>query len=220
MDYDDQYIKDLELTLTKFLKPVRGIPFSLVVKSLSGFSIIPFNKEDDQDIILLRTLERAMEKATKLSNENGISASRVNEVGNYIEPYVKNALNDEGFEARTPLTKKGKPKSSGYPDLEIIEKNDRRTYLECKTFNIKSINSTQRTFYFSPSDDFKITFDARHLLVSFEVTITERNNKSCYVPISWNIYTLDKLKVDVKNEFNASNRTLYLNDCLLSKGKL
>ncbi len=96
---------------------------------------------------LLKILEIAVEKATRLSNEEGIFTNRVNEVGNHMESYVRNALNEEGLETITPLTKKGKPKSTGYSDLEVIEKNGRRTYLEYKTFNIKNWDSTQRTFY-------------------------------------------------------------------------
>lgn len=106
-----------------------------------------FNKEDKNDMDLLKILEIAVEKATRLSNEEGIFTNRVNEVGNHMESYVRNALNEEGLETITPLTKKGKPKSTGYSDLEVIEKNGRRTYLEYKTFNIKNWDSTQRTFY-------------------------------------------------------------------------
>ena len=32
---------------------------------------------------------------------------------------VKNALNEEGLETRIPLTKKGKPNTSGYPALKV-----------------------------------------------------------------------------------------------------
>jgi len=43
-----------------------------------------------------------------------------------METSIKNALNEEGLETRIPLTKKGKPKTSGYPDLDVMEKNGRR----------------------------------------------------------------------------------------------
>ncbi|HXS59583.1 MAG TPA: hypothetical protein VN703_02095 [Candidatus Sulfopaludibacter sp.] len=36
-----------------------------------------------------------------------------------METSIKNALNEEGLETRIPLTKKGKPKTSGYPDLKV-----------------------------------------------------------------------------------------------------
>ena len=35
---------------------------------------------------------------------------------------------------------------------------------------------------------------------------------------SWQIYTLDKLLVQVKHEFNASNRELYTKEALLARG--
>ncbi len=40
------------------------------------------------------------------------------------------------------------------------------------------------------------------------------------VNISWQIYTLDRLLLQVKHEFNTSNRELYTKEALLAKGKL
>lgn len=93
---------------------------------------------------------------------------------------MRNALRGEGIEARIPLTKRGKPNGLGYADLEIIDKNGRTTYLECKTFNIKSLNSTQSTFYFSPLEDFKIASDAHHFLRS----PSRRNSENILIKVS------------------------------------
>ncbi len=41
-----------------------------------------------------------------------------------------------------------------------------------------------------------------------------------FVPIAWEIYTLDKLLVQVKHEFNASNRDLYRPEALIAEGKI
>ncbi len=220
MVYDESYVKDLEETISKFLKPIKDIPFNIVIKSLSGYSVIPFDKNNSKDIGLLQNLTKAVELATKTANNNGIYTNRINEVGNAIEPFVRNALNTVGLEATIPLSKDGKANPQGYPDIKIKEKDGRTTYLECKTYNIKSIDSSYRTFYLSPSEGFKVTTDARHLLVSFEIMIDRRNDKMAFVPINWQIYTLDKLKVNIKNEFNASNKTLYLQDALLAQGKI
>jgi hypothetical protein len=50
---EEQYIKDLD-TISKFLKPIKDIPFNIVIKTLSGYLIIPFNKDDVNDIELLK----------------------------------------------------------------------------------------------------------------------------------------------------------------------
>ena len=56
--------------------------------------------------------------------------------------------------------------------------------------------------------------------MSFELDIAERKGKRAFIPISWQIYTLDKLLIQVKHEFNASNKDLYTEEALLSQGKI
>ncbi len=213
-------MRDLEEAISKFMTPLKNIPFPIVIKGLSGFSVVPFNHNDEADRSLLQKLSKAIEKATKKVNEGGIFSNRPNEVGNQIEPFVRQALNDLGLTATIPKTKRGIHKGAGYPDIEIKEDNERITYLECKTYNLKSEDSSQRAFYLSPSEDTKITIDARHLLVGFEVQLSERSNKPAYVPVRWRLYTLDKLRVQVKYEFNASNKNIYLDGALLAEGSL
>jgi hypothetical protein len=82
------------------------------------------------------------------------------------------------------------------------------------------MNESFRTFYFSPSDDPKITKDAFHLLMSFELDTAERKGEKAFIPISWQIYTLDKLLIQVKHEFNASNKDLYTKEALLAQGTI
>jgi hypothetical protein len=82
-------------------------------------------------------------------------------------------------------------------------------YLECKTYNIKNVNTTQRAFYFSPSDQFKVTRDAIHLLLAFQLEPEQRDGKRVFVPVHWKLITLHDLKVDLKHEFNQHNRDMY-----------
>jgi len=56
--------------------------------------------------------------------------------------------------------------------------------------------------------------------MSFELDIVKRKNKNAFVPISWQLYTLDKLLIQIKHEFNASNRDLYTKEALLAEGKI
>ena len=94
MEIDENYVKDLEDTISKFMSPLKNIPFSIVIKVLSGFSIIPFDRNDNSDKILLKKLIEGINNAMKTAYLQGISTSRPNEVGNHIEPFVRNALND------------------------------------------------------------------------------------------------------------------------------
>jgi len=214
----NNYVKQLEETISKFLKPLKDIPFSIAIKAISGHEVLVFDKNSQRDKELLVRLTKAMDIAVKKAYEAGILAARPNEVGNHIEPFVKDALNSVGAKAEIPLTLNGKHQSAGYPDILIKDIDGRITYLECKTYSQKSIGSSLRAFYFQPSKNPKITHDACHLMVSFEIIKEKRNRKSVFVPVYWKLYTLEKMLVQVKHEFNASNKGMYKPEALLAEG--
>jgi hypothetical protein len=41
MKSKDNYIKQLEETITKFLEPLRDVPFTVAIKALTGFGLTP-----------------------------------------------------------------------------------------------------------------------------------------------------------------------------------
>lgn len=220
MNNKEEYIKELEEVIRKFLEPMRGIPFSVAIKPLTGLNVLTFDLNTDENQELLKKLSKSAQLSGQMAFEEGILTERPNEAGNHIEPFVIKSLRMVGLKADKPVSKSGKKKAVGYPDIQI-EDNIRRTiYLDCKTYNIKTKDQGFRTFYFSPSEDPKITKDAFHLLMSFELDIMKRKNKNAFVPISWQIYTLDKLVIQIKHEFNASNRDLYTKEALLTEGKI
>lgn len=204
--YDANYVKRLEKTIKQFLQPVKNVPFNLVIESLSGKKVIPFDPENPEDCALLNILKKASFYAGKLINLNGIKSRRPNEVGNYIEIYVKKALEFHGLHPDVPTAINGKKKSAGYPDI-IFYFKEKPFYLECKTFNLKNIKTTQRSFYFSPSENLKVIYDTHHFLLSFEMFLDKNSNT--YKCRSYKLLSIDSLSVDVKHEFNSDNKRLY-----------
>ncbi|TSC95084.1 MAG: hypothetical protein CEN87_96 [Parcubacteria group bacterium Licking1014_1] len=198
---NEKYIKDLENVIKQMLSPFKDLPFVVIIKTISGFSVLPF--EHNAEIIKL--FGKSFDIAATEINKIGIKSNRPNEVGNYIEPFVKNALIAVGFSADVPTDNNGKKRSAGYPDIEILREN-KSFYLEVKSYNIKNINTTQRSFYFSPSENFKVTKNAPHLLISYQV---EKAENDLYYVKHWKFYSLENLKVDLKHEFNQNNRELY-----------
>ena len=216
-----EYTKKLEGIIKQMLKPLKGIPLRLVIEGISGCKINPFDKNNSKDSQLLKKLTKAADIAGKEINKTGIAESRPNEVGNASEPFVKNALNKIGYNADKPLAASGKKKAAGYPDLEFIDEFGRTNYLECKTFNIKNVSTTQRAFYLSPSRDFKVTKDAHHFVMSFEVYVSERKGgDTIYKTKSWKILSIENLDVDVKYEFNTDNARMYAKELILAEGKI
>jgi hypothetical protein len=220
MNNQDDYIRQLEEAISRFLEPMKGIPFPIAIKTLTSYKVLSFDIALDSNKKLLEQLKKAAQLAGQKAFQEGIFTARPNEAGNNIEPFVVEALRLVGLKADKPISKSGKKKAAGYPDIQIEDQLGRIAYLDCKTYNTLTKDQSFRTFYFSPSEDPKITRDAFHLLMSFELDFTEMKGKKAYIPISWQIYTLDKLLIQVKHEFNASNRDLYTKEALLAEGRI
>lgn len=214
-----EYCNNLERVIKSMLTPLKNVPFNLVIESLCNNKVIRFNKRNAKDIELLETLIESIKKSCEDINKNGILKKRVNEVGNAIEPFLKNALVHSGFSASIPKTSSGKHKSTGYPDLIIKDKYNRYSYIECKTYNINNIDTTQRTFYLSPSTDFKINHNATHFIVSYEIYVEKNINAgNIYKTKSWKIIDAYYLLCDVKYEFNSDNKRMNDKKLLLAEG--
>ncbi len=209
------YVQRLEAVVKHMIEPLRDVPFRLVIESLSGHHVIPFKPDDKKDQSLLSLLKNVAQTALKDINKNGIRSRRPNEVGNAIESFVEKALIKSEVKRAGKPQVNGKTKSAGYPDLEFVDQNDRLNYLECKTFNRKNVETTQRSFYLSPSEDFKITQDAHHFVLSLEMN---QKSPGVYLCQGWKVLSLEKLLVDVKHEFNSDNKRLYAGELLLAEG--
>ena len=215
---NQQRIEELENLLARILQPIKDIPFSVVIKSLSNHRLIELDLNTKQDNQLLDDLVNSI----KFSYDGGyitrIKSARVNEVGNKIEEPLMNGINyaNTGLRACRPNTKDGKKQSSGYPDILLYDKDGRPTYLEVKTFSPNSKETFFRSFYLSPSNSFKVDKDARHLLVGFEI---EKDGDQ-YKPISWELIDLYKIKCNLKHEFNTNNKCLYDQANIMSSGKV
>ena len=209
--------RELEGLIAKMLKPLKGIKLNLAIEGLSGHQVIEFDGQETKDKKVLEDLTDVAHSVQNKVNIKGIERRRPNEVGNDIEPFVKEALVNKNLFADTPRTISGIKKSTGYPDLEFKDKYGRWHYLECKTYNISNIATTQRSFYISPSSDFKISKTAHHFGISFEIYVEKQiDNKNIYKVNGWKITDLSNLELDVKHEFNSDNKRLYDDDLVLA----
>jgi hypothetical protein len=128
---DKERLKVLEQALAQMLKPAKGIPFSVIVKSLAQRQVIQINKADAADIELLKRLEKTIQFCAADLKSNPIKRPRPNEVGNDVEAYVMRALPQAGLTAARPTSQAGLGKSTGYPDILVRDSENRATYLEC-----------------------------------------------------------------------------------------
>ena len=178
---------------------VKDVPLPVIIEALTDHHIVPWRGEARERLVAVADrIERLIEAAE-------IEAARMNEAGNKVENVVIEAMRDLGIEAGRPKAESGRARAAGYPDLEAVI-DGTAFYIEVKTFSAATIDSTQRSFYLSPSTDFKVTRDAIHLLVAIELV---PGTKGAYRAQSVRWLDLSGLRCDLKYEFNASNRDLY-----------
>jgi len=207
--------------IAELIKPAKKIPFKEVILTTTQHRILDFDTNNSAHIALHKKLSEAARSATAKAHTAGLFSARANEAGNHMEAFVKAALKDAGLQARTPVTTAGEAQTTGYPDIEIL--GDTPCYLELKTYSAATMNTTQRSFYYSASEHPKVTRDAIHLLLAYELEKKERNGQTAFVPTHWKLITLQDLQVDLKFEFNQSNRGLYGKErqkSLLAEGEL
>lgn len=196
-----------ERLLAELVQPAKRVPFKTVLLATTGHRLLDLDTNNPAHVALHAKLLNAAALAGERARETGIAATRANEAGNQVERFVRDALKDAGLEARVPRNSAGRAQVTGYPDVEIT--GPVPCYLELKTYNAATVNTTQRSFYYSPSATPKVTRDALHLLLAYELEKVERDGNSVFLPRHWKLITLQDLEVDLKFEFNQSNRGLY-----------
>lgn len=207
-------------TLTELTRPEKQLSFKEVIEATTHYRVLDFDTNNPAHAELRRKILEAAALAGERAAKEGLVAARANEAGNHIEPYVRAALREMNLDARVPVNAAGEAQAAGYPDVEIT--GDTPCYLELKTYNAATAHTTQRTFYYSPSAHPKITRDALHFLLAYQMEKITRDGQTTFVPIRWKLVTLQDLTVDLKFEFNQSNRGLYRPDAksLLAEGEV
>jgi len=104
MNNKEEYIKELEEVIRKFLEPMRGIPFSVAIKALTGFNVLTYNLNTNENQKLLKQLSKAAQLGGKMAFKEGILTGRPNEAGNHIEPFVIKALRMVRLKADKPIS--------------------------------------------------------------------------------------------------------------------
>lgn len=151
------------------------------------------------------TLRQIAIATSRHFNENPQHFDRTNEVGLSLEKDLQRSFEAFQIPCWHPSTQSGRRQLSGYPDLSF-EMNGELFYLEVKTFSSRTIHSSQRTFYFTVSEDPKVDTDAFHLLLGFEIQKTDDTH---YKILGYHLLDLRNLPCKVKVEYNASNKDLY-----------
>ena len=198
----------------------RDVPFDELIEASTGKQVLPMSPDDPVDGEILSIIDEAMGRVLLRFNRDDsetYAASRINEVSAFFE----NALIEEldrapEFECNHPRTTAGNLQRAGYPDLMIRHRESGRVvYLDPKLVQEGSMNSSLRTFYFTPQTETnKVLHDANHLLVGIE----HNGNTGKWRYLRWHLVDLSGFKVRLKAEFQASNEDLYRPELIIRTG--
>jgi len=198
----------------------RDVPFAELIETSTGKQVLPMNPGDPVDDEILSLIDAAMKGVLTRFNQSDsetYAESRINEVSSYFE----NALIEEldrapELECSHPRTAAGNLQRAGYPDLMIRHTaSGRIIYLDPKLVQEGSLNSSLRTFYFTPQTETnKVLHDANHLLVGIE----HDGNTGKWRYLRWHLVDLARFKVRLKAEFQAGNEDLYRPELIIQSG--
>lgn len=195
----------------------KNIGFDVVIDAFSDHDLEPIDPSSKADQVLISDLKSDLRSCiNQVVATGGIDKNtRVNEVGNKMEQPVIDAINNSTstLNAEKPKTQSGIIKTTGYPDVLVYDAEERPTYLEIKTYSPGKEDTTLRSFYLSPSDDFKVTQNARHLLAAFEMKKPDGDDG--HIPINFKLVDLSGLICSVKFEIQSNNRRLYAEGIIL-----
>ena len=204
-------LENLKEFAKKVLQPIKGVAFPVIVEATTGKKIIRIDPESEEDKELIEIIKHNAHKVSKkYYEEEDLIGNRPNDVSVPIEQIFVDELNlkGKGMEAK-------RLKQMGYPDLEVMDKKGRVTYIEIKVSRVENVEErSPRNFYYKPSNKTKIKEDARHLLLGF---VIKETMPKYWKIVGWKLVDLAYLKVNFKPEFNADNKEIYKKEAILAE---
>ncbi len=214
-------MKEYQKVIREILSVFEGVSFPVIVESSTGYKVLGIDKERDADLIEdLSSIARIITNryyTTPITRDTyrlvigkKSKAFRPNEVGRILEYEIYNTPK------KFKVVSKVQPlKQVGYPDVKIIEKTGRISFVDIKATTRPDIGSP-RDFYYSTKEKTleKINSDGFHLLLGFIIREIEPEK---FITIGWKLVDLSKIKVSIKAEFNADNLEIYKPEAIIKE---
>ncbi|WP_457550832.1 hypothetical protein [Archaeoglobus sp.] len=182
-------LKKYRRLIQKILEAFTDVPFTVVVESVTGKSVEPIDLNDPKDKILIEDISRIADKIMMEFSKKLISLDeyrklrgkasnvfRPNEVSVFLEIVFPNKFEEIRKDLKT-IESVIHLKRSGYPDVKLIDKFERCTFLEIK--------ATTRPDSASPRDFFSHRWKIRRKrsiqmegICFWALSLTKLNQKS------------------------------------------
>ena len=224
-------MENYERIIKEILGAFSKLEFHIVVESTIHKKIIPVDKNDEKDKLLLEDIKTIVNDFAIQYNKTPITFAvykslvkplkpksfRNNEVGMFADKIIPSFF-EKNKDKLKIVNSFERLQLMGYPDEKITDKYGRVTYLEVKATSRRDVGSP-RDFFFSPlkNSKKKIRDNGHHLLLCFDTF--ERREKE-FIITGWCLIDLFNIKVSMKPEFNADNLELYRKENILMEVNL
>lgn len=201
---------------------LRDIPFRTVIRAATGHRVLPIRPKKEVDGRIVDAVAAAMDRVLARLNRPDSPTndeSRINEVSTHFERALRAELDARRqFSCTIPTNAEGNEQRTGYPDLRLLHKpSGRIAYLDPKLLARGSLDSTFRTFYYTPKRRTnKVLEDAHHLLIGIE----HDARTGRWEFLRHHLVDLHGFRVRLKAEFQAGNDDLYRPDLLIKSSPL
>ncbi len=215
-----------ERIIKEILGAFSKLEFHIVIESTIHKKLIPIDKNDGKDKLLLEDIYTIVNSFATEYNKTPITfdlyrllvkppkpkSFRNNEVGVFADKIIPSFFEENRGKLKI-ITSFERLSLMGYPDEMITDKYGRVTYLEVKTTTRRNMGSP-RDFFFSPlkNSKKKIKDDGHHLLLCFD---TYEQKEKEFIVTGWCLIDLFNIKVSMKPEFNTDNLELYRKENIL-----
>jgi hypothetical protein len=219
-------MENYERIIREILGAFSKLEFHIIVESTIHKKIIPVDKNDERDKLLLEDIRTIVNDFAIEYNRTPITFNlykklvkppkpksfRNNEVGIFADKMIPSFFEKNKNKLKI-VNSFDRLRLMGYPDEKITDKYGRVTYLEVKATSRRDVGSP-RDFFFSPltNSKKKITENGHHLLLCFDTF--ERKEKE-FIITGWCLIDLFGIKVSMKPEFNTDNLELYRKENIL-----
>jgi len=213
-------VEDLIETVLSSDSNFRDVPFASVIEAATGKKVLPIDSAAEADREIIAAIRRAMAltlERMNLPDSPTNQEGRINECSALFENAIREFLDAQpGIACVLPRTVAGNLQRAGYPDLKVVHQTTGRVaYLDPKLVKTGSLDSSLRTFYFTPKvKTGKVLDNAHHLLVGIE----HDGNTGRWRFLRWHLVDLSGFKVRLKAEFQADNRDIYRPELILETG--
>lgn len=189
-------MENYERIIREILGAFSKLEFHIVVESTIHKKIIPIDKNDEKDKLLLEDIYTIVNDFAIQYNKTPITFTlykslvkppkpksfRNNEVGVFADKIIPSFF-EKNKDKLKIINSFERLQLMGYPDEKITDKYGRVTYLEVKATSRRDVGSP-RDFFFSPlkNSKKKIRDDGHHLLLCFDTF--ERKEKE-FIITGW-----------------------------------